>query len=157
MAKATTGARQREAQGWILGLIDKGFGNTQIIEFLRSFDMGYRDSVIRSDINRLRVGVLSRDVVKTLGPGETVDPALMGPIHGNHIADYRAIVTADFANPDTKELETRTVTLHFRQPPSQNDVLNEMDKRRELWQEKSGLDLSRVTGISFFRWEPDAT
>lgn len=156
MAKATTGAKQREAQGWILGLIDQGARNTEIVNFLRSFDMGYRDSVMYGDINRLRAGVLSRQEIGKLGPGEAVPDVYLMPIHGPKLRDYTAKVTADYVDEVSKEIVTRTTTVHFKSNFSQNDVLDEMDKRAAFFKEVSNITLSRVTNIDYFKWEPDA-
>ena len=139
------------AQSWILGLLEKGFGNTQITEFLREFELSYRNQDMFRDINRLREGILSQQAVRALGPGEEVPESAMLPVLGRPVEPYRAVVTFAARNIETGEIVQRTVTNHFRQRPSQNDVLNEIEKQNIRWVDQSGIEVVGVSNIQYQR------
>ena len=145
------------AQSWILGLLEKGFGNTQITEFLREFELSYRNQDMFRDINRLREGILSQQAVRALGPGEEVPESAMQTRLQKYpwIEPYRAEVTFAARNIETGEVTQRTVTQHFRQRPSQNDVLNEIAKQDVRWRDQSGIELVSVSNVLYLRGVSD--
>jgi len=154
MAKSPEGSRAAGARGWISGLIDDGLSNTQIVQFLRAFDLSYRNQEMLRDINRERLGRIYQDDIRGLGPGEAVPVEKMTPIRGRPVEPFRTIVTGDYENLATGEIEKRTITLHHRRAPSQNDVLGVLEGFRDLYKEAEGISLVSLTKIEYFKVVP---
>lgn len=120
-----------EAISYIPKLIDEGFTNTQITSWLKDYDLTYRTQFMYQDINRLRLENMGADAIRLLDRDTPVPDRLMRTWHGDTEHDYRVVIKYEYFDTNTLTTGTSGTTLYFDHPPSQTEVLEYFDVRRQ--------------------------
>lgn len=140
------------AQAYIPELISEGFSNSQIIDFLQLNEVSYRTSNMYADINRLRLENFGALSLPNLDPSDAIPERLMRTWFGDTEYQYRVVIKYDYFNTTTLQTEQGGTTLYFDEAPSQDEVFDAWDIRKQTLQAGvgSGQNIQEVYGATKF-------
>lgn len=122
------------AQSYIPQLIEEGYTNTEITEWLKDNDLSYRNQSMLMDINRLRLEGQGAWAIAGLDPDKPVPERLMRSWHGDAEYAYRVVINYDFFDTRTMTTSTSGTTLYFDHPPSESEVMAYFEQHKESLQ-----------------------
>lgn len=148
-------------QSYLPALIREGFTNSQIVDFLRLNDFGYRVQNMFADINRIRLEQFGAEGIKKLNIFQPIPENLMRTWEGETKFNYRVVVQYQYTSAVNGELLERATTLYYNEPPSVNDVLEDFGVRTQTIEGGFGTpqDVERVGDvieINYFKNRPKA-
>ena len=130
--------------GYIPGLIEEGYTNTEIVNILKDEGLSYRNQDMFRDINRLRLEEFGAIQVPRLGFDTPIPESLMRVRNIQSEYNYSAVIKYSYTDANTGlEMESGT-TIYFDTPPSQAEVLSAFSMRQETLQNL----YSNIQGIS---------
>lgn len=140
------------AQSYIPELVSEGFTNSQIVDFLQLNGVSYRTQNMYADINRLRLENFGALALPNLDPAEAIPEKLMRQWTGDTSYNYRVVIKYDYFNTSTLQKEEGGTTLYFEDAPSQDEVFDAWDIRKQTLQAGvgSGQNIQEVFGATKF-------
>ena len=120
-----------QAVNYIPALIEEGMSNSQITDFLKLNDLGYRNTTMFQDINRLRLESIGAAQVRNLDIYDPVPDRLMRTWSGDTSYDYRVVVQYEYYDTNALEIKSGFTTLYYDFAPSQANVLEDWGIRRQ--------------------------
>ena len=126
---------RENALTYIPQLIEEQLSNTQIVRFLREQGFGYRNQNMFEDVNRVRLENFGASFVPTLDRDSIIPDRFMRTWEGSVDYDYRAVVKYEYLDPDTGTVKTTGTTIYFDTPPSQAEVTEMFEVRRQTIEE----------------------
>jgi hypothetical protein len=141
------------AQNIISAMIDEGYLNTQITDFLRLNDYGYRNQLMIQDINRLRLESFGAAEIRSMSISDPVPDRFMREWHGSMEYKYRVVVEYDYYDTNTLDIRRTGTTIYYNAPPSQEEVLRDWEIRRQTIENTYG-NVQEVMGevkVGYFR------
>lgn len=142
-----------EAIQYIPALIEEGFGNSYIVDFLRLNDLGYNTQRMYEDINRIRLEGIGADQIKGLDAYDPVPDRLMRQWSGDTEFNYRVVVEYNYFSTDSLQWEKGYTTLYYMDNPSQSNVLDDWAIRRQTIENTYGKvqEISGESAIHYYR------
>ena len=152
MASQYKGNRGQAIQ-YISGMIEEGFSNSQIVDFFKLNDMGYRNQTMFQDINRIRLEGIGAATVRGLDPYDAVPDKLMRTWSGDISYNYRAVVEYEYYDTNALEIKKGYTTLYYNDAPSQSNVLDDWGIRRQTIENTYGQvqEVYGETQIHYYR------
>jgi hypothetical protein len=141
------------AQNIISSMIEEGFTNTQITDFLRLNDYGYRNQYMLNDINRLRLESFGASEIRGLSSDVQIPERLMREWHGSVEYKYRVVVEYDYFDTNTLDIRRTGTTIYYNAPPTQDEVMRDWEIRRQTIENTYG-NVQEVMGevkVGYFR------
>ena len=123
--------KRGSAVEYIAGMIEEGLSNSQIVDFLKINDMGYRNQTMYEDVNRYRLEAIGADQIKQLTSYDAVPDKLMREWSGDTKYDYRVVVQYEYFDTNTLQIEKKYTTLYYDYAPSQENVLDDWAIRKQ--------------------------
>ena len=141
------------AVNFIPELVNEGLSNSQIVDFLRLNDMGYRTQNMYADINRIRLEGFGADAINNMSIYDPVPEKFMRTWHGSTEYTYRVVIEYDYMDTNTKTMQNTGTTLYYDHAPSQDEVLHDWELRRQTIGNTYGhVDkVYNETRVSYFR------
>lgn len=123
--------KRGEAWSYLPQLVDEGLSNTEIVGWLRENDLSYRTQNMYADINRFRLENFGASFIKSMNEDAPIPDKYMRTWHGNTEFDYRVVVKYEYMDTSTNTVGTTGTTLYFDHPPSQSEVSELFDVRKQ--------------------------
>jgi hypothetical protein len=144
-----------EAQSYIPRLIEEGYTNTQIVQWMKFNEISYRNQSMYGDINRLRLEGINAGEIRGLDPDTPIPEKLMRTWHGDTEYAYRAVVKYDYFDTGTQTTGTAGTTLYFNHQPTEREVLEFFsDARSSIENRYNNIqEIYSATKIMYFRNE----
>lgn len=120
-----------EAVQFIPGMIEEGLTNSQIVDFLKINDLGYRTQTMYQDVNRYRLEAIGADQIKYLNAYDPVPDKFMRNWSGDTTYNYRVVVQYEYYDTNALEVKKGFTTLYYNDAPSQSNVLDDWSVRRQ--------------------------
>ena len=120
-----------EAVQFIPGMIEEGLTNSQIVDFLKINDLGYRTQTMYQDVNRYRLEAIGADQIKYLNVYDPVPDKFMRNWSGDTTYNYRVVVQYEYYDTNALEVKKGFTTLYYNDAPSQSNVLDDWSVRRQ--------------------------
>lgn len=141
------------AQNYLGILIEEGMTNSEIVDFLRLNDLGYRSQNMYQDINRTRLETMSEVQVKGLSVYDPVPDRLMREWRGDTEFKYRAVVKFDFTDAKSGERQEYGQTYYFDKAPSEADVIEAFAANADYIRAAypNMQDISGATKVYYYR------
>jgi hypothetical protein len=144
-----TGTRG-EAQEYISAFIGQGATNSEIVEVLRDYGLGYRQQNMYADINRIRLESFAAEGLKNISVNSPIPETLMREWQGETEYKYRVVVQYEYTSSRGGETVSTASTLYYDEAPSVAMVLEDWDLRVKTLEGGFGStqDVNRVEGIT---------
>jgi hypothetical protein len=126
--------RRGSAQSYIPQLIEEGYSNREIVDWLSENDLSYRNQYMLADINRSRLENQGAWAIKNLDPDAPIPERWMRSWHGETDFAYRVVINYEFFDTRTMTTSTSGTTLYFDHPPSESEVLSYFEQHKESLQ-----------------------
>lgn len=138
------------AQNFIPELVGEGLSNSEIVDFLRLNDLGYRTQSMYSDINRIRLEQFGAQNIKNLDVFTEIPERFMREWQGNIDFRYRVVVQYEYTDAESGQTLKTASTLYYNDPPSVNMVLEDWDVRTKTLEGGFGstVNVQRIEGIT---------
>lgn len=120
-----------QAVNYIPALIDEGLSNSQIVDFLRLNDLGYRTQTMYNDINRLRLEGFGAAEIRHMSIYDPVPERWMRVWHGDTSYNYRVVIEYEYYDTNALDTKKTGTTLYYDHAPSQDEVLQDWNIRRQ--------------------------
>lgn len=142
-----------EAIGYIGAMIDEGMSNTAIVNFLRDNDLSYRTQSMFQDINRLRLENMGAVNISNMDRDTPVPDRFMRDWYGSTEYQYRVVIKYSYFDTNTMTTGTSGTTMYFDHPPSQAEVMEHWDVRRQTVEQmyNNVQEVYGATKIMYFR------
>lgn len=143
------------AQMYLPELISEGLTNSQIVDFLRINDLGYRASNMYQDINRTRLEQFAAQEIRGMDMDTPIPERLMREWQGKTDFRYRVVVQYDYTIGEGGETREGATTLYYDDPPTINQVLADFGTRtqtieRGFGSPKDGRRIENAREINYF-------
>jgi hypothetical protein len=119
------------AQEWISSLINNGLTNSQIVDTLRDYGMGYRLANMYSDANRIRLEEFAAEGIKGMDQDTRIPSNLMRQWEGDTSYKYRVVVEYEYQTGESGVIGKAGTTLYYDQAPTVNEVMEDWGVRMQ--------------------------
>lgn len=142
-----------EAISYIPALIEQGWNNSQIVNFLRDYDLSYRTQNMYADINRLRLEEVAAATISGMDLETPIPERLMREWHGDTEHPFRVVIKYEYFDTNTLTTGTTGTTLYFDQEPTQAEVLDYWEVHKETIKAlyNNVQEIYDATKIEYFR------
>lgn len=144
-----------QAVNYIPTLIEEGLSNSQIVDFLKLNDLGYRTQYMYQDINRMRLESFGAAEISRLTVYDPVPEKFMKAWHGDTTYGYRVVIEYEYFDTNALDTKKTGTTIYYDHAPSQEEVLRDWEIRRQTIENTYSQvqQVYKETKVSYFRNE----
>ncbi len=125
-----TGTRG-QANVFIPALIREGFTNSEIVDFLRLNEFGYREQNMYADVNRIRLEQFGAEQIRGMDINTPIPERFMRTWEGKTDFAYRVVVQYSYTPTGGGEPVQTGTSLYYTEPPTVNEVLEDFAIRTQ--------------------------